>query len=172
MKSILGVLLMVGLTSCATQPLPPLQTIDVVVTKHNRLWSGKLYCQAENTLGNSPFIAPGKVTVSVSSSPLQIHCKAAPVAEMNTATSTVIVDNEKISATQPDGAKQSGSEALAKVIEPAATHATGPVVASQTMPGSSDPGLEISTVVDSLTSRHIQHYPTQIVLQIAPAVTR
>jgi hypothetical protein len=58
------------------QSLPVTQTVELRVEADDTDWRDPLDCEASNSLGSWPFVAPGTVVVETSTTPLQVVCKA------------------------------------------------------------------------------------------------
>lgn len=63
------------LESRLMQSRPVTQTVEVRVEADQADWRGPLDCQASNSLGSWPFIAPGTVVVETSTTELRITCQ-------------------------------------------------------------------------------------------------
>jgi hypothetical protein len=144
----------------------PTQAIEVRVEAVDPAWDGSLECQASNSFGNWPFVAPGTVTVELSTSPLQIRCKA-PVGATAEASATAPSAGE----TAREGARK-GTTTGAKIgagagvaLGVAAVPVMGPVFAVLLVVGGAMQGAEIGGVVGTVTAGDRMGYPSPIIVQ-------
>jgi hypothetical protein len=145
----------------------PTQAIDVRVEADDPAWGGPLDCQASNSFGSWPFVAPGTVTVAASTSPLQLTCKLPAGAA---AGSGVTVPGASVASR--DGARQ-GASTGAKVgagagvaLGIAAAPVMGPAFAALLAVGAALRGAEIGGIVGAVTAGDMAGYPSPIVARI------
>ncbi len=143
-----------------------MQSIEVRVAADDPAWGGPLPCQAANSLGRWPFIAPGTVTVEPSASPLQITCQAPIGVEVETARAPGLLQPPRDSARQgaATGAKVGAGVGVALGV--AAAPVMGPAFAVLLGLGSAFKGAEIGGFVSAVTVGDRMTYPNPMVVQI------
>lgn len=147
---------------------PAGQEIEVRVVADDPAWSGPLECEASNTFGIWPFLAPGSVTVLPAAAPLRITCKIPASAAMEpsiTAPSAQesLPEKERKGATAGAGA---GAVAGA-VLGAAAAPVMGPAVGIFLAVGSTFQGAELGGLVGAVTAGEWIVYPGPITLHIS-----
>jgi hypothetical protein len=140
----------------------PIQAIEVRVEADDPAWGGPLACQAANALGSWPFVAPGSVTVRLSTSPLQITCKAPAGASADASTAAPIERSARKGAAT--GAKIGAGVGVALGV--AAAPVMGPAFAVLLGVGSAWKGTELGGLVGAVTADGNLQYPSPIAVHI------
>lgn len=155
------------LTTRLIQNFPLTQDLEVRVAAEDPAWRGPLKCQASNSFGSWPFMAPGTVTVEPSASLLKITCQAPDGAAMAAmAAAPVQQPALRDSARQgaATGAKVGAGVGVALGV--AAVPVMGPAFAVLLGLGGALRGAEIGGVVGAVASDNRMAYPNPIEVHI------
>lgn len=155
------------------QNFPSTQDLEVRVAADDPGWRGPLKCQASNSFGRWPFMAPGTVTVEPSASPLKITCLAPEGAAV------AAIDAVPVLQPTPRDSARQGAAKGAKVgagvgaaLGMAAAPVMGPAFAVLLGLGGAFRGAEIGGVVGAVASGDRVAYPNPIevhIQRIAPS---
>lgn len=149
------------------QNFPLTQDLEVRVAADDRVWRGPVSCEASNSFGRWPFMAPGTVIVEPSASALKITCQAPDGATVDAAAAAPVLP-----PTPHDSARQ-GAATGAKVgagvgvaLGVAAAPVMGPAFVVLLGLGGAFRGAEIGGVVGAVASGDRVTYPNPIELHI------
>ena len=157
-----------GVQACKlAKNTPAEQEIEVRVVADDPAWSGPLECEASNTFGTWPFLAPGTVTVVPAATPLRITCKIPASAAMEPSITTPS-EQESLPVKQRKGATVgAGAGAVAgAALGAAAVPVMGPAVGIFLAVGSTFQGAELGGLVGAVTAGEWIVYPGPITLHI------
>lgn len=158
------------LASRLAESKTPMQSVDVRVEADDPAWRGLLECQASNSFGNWPFVAPGSVAVATSTSALQIMCKPAADAAHGpgaTVRGTTVASQDPVRKGASTGAKVGAGAGAALGV--AAAPVMGPTFAVLMVVGGALRGAEVGGIVGAVTADDIVEYPSPIVIRIKRA---
>lgn len=147
---------------------PADQEIEVRVEADDPAWGGPLDCEASNTFGTWPFLAPGTVTVLPAATPLRITCKIpANVVAMEPSITDPSAQESLPEKHRKGAATGAGAGAVAgAVLGAAATPVMGPAVGIFLAVGSTFQGAELGGLVGAVTAGEWIVYPGPITLHI------
>ena len=161
-----------GVLACRlAQNFPLTQDLEVRVATDDPAWRGPLQCQASNSFGSWPFMAPGTVTVEPSASTLKIACQA------RDGTAVAASDAAPVQRPSPHDSARQGAATGAKlgagvgvVLGVVAVPVLGPVFAALLAAGSTLKGAEIggvtATVMGAVSSDDRVRYPNPLEIRI------
>lgn len=164
------VLCMLLVEGCASRPEPVSQTIEVRIASDVREWRGLIACQASNARGHWDFIAPGEVTVLMSTTALRIVCQApvGAVAETKSPVSYVSRQQQGQSSAQT-GAWVGAGAGTALAVASAPFLGAGGLLF---IVGGAGKGYEYGSFIGLLQPDQIQGYPSPITVQLLPAAKK
>jgi len=157
------------LSTRLAQNFPLTQVLEVRVAANDPAWRGPMKCEAFNSFGSWPFLAPGTVTVEPTISPLQITCQAPDGGSAQaTATAPSVHQTARDSAGKgaATGAKVGAGAGVALGL--AAAPVMGPVFAVLLAVGGAFRGAEIGGVVGTVASGDRLAYPNPIEVNFQP----
>jgi len=157
-----------GVQACKlARSTPAQQAIEVRVVADDPAWSGPLECQASNTFGTWPFLAPGTVTVLPAANPLLITCRIPASSAMDPSTTAPSTQESLLEKQRKGAATGAGAGAVAgAVLGAAAAPVMGPAVGIFLAVGSTFQGAELGGLVGAVTAGEWIVYPGPITLHI------
>lgn len=145
----------------------PMQSIVVRVEADDPAWHGPLECQASNSFGSWPFVAPGSVAVATSTSALQILCKPSHDAAHEpgaTSRGTTVAPQDPVRKGTSTGAKVGAGAGAALGV--AAAPVMGPAFAVLLAVGGALKGAEVGGMVGAISADDVVEYPSPIIVRI------
>ncbi len=158
-----------GVLAAAVSACAGPQPVEVQLESDDPAGQGPLQCEATNAAGRWKFVAPGTVTVRVSS-PLLITCKLPPGAVAGESRTVATLDDAAREAArkgESTGAKVGGGTGLALGV--AAAPVAGPALILLLAAGGAMQGSLIGGATGSLSAGQGMTYPSPVVVRVTAA---